>query len=169
MLKINSNNIEIKICSSVFQVMRKYIQLGTGSLEAGGILIGKENISDDNIIIRYITEPYASDKRRYNRFIRKDKKHIYIFNEVFNSSNEIYCYIGEWHTHNEDLPDYSRLDLKNWRKIMKESPGNIEHFHIIVGCKAIRIWRFGKLLKNPDLIKTIYWKDVMDFDKKIYR
>ena len=48
MLKINSNNIEIKICSSVFQVMRKYIQLGTGSLEAGGILIGKENISDDN-------------------------------------------------------------------------------------------------------------------------
>ena len=44
MLKINSNNIEIKICSSVFQVMRKYIQLGAGSLEAGGILIGKENI-----------------------------------------------------------------------------------------------------------------------------
>ena len=25
---------------------------------------------------------------------------------------------------------------------------------------------FGKLLKNPDLIKTIYWKDVVDFDKK---
>ena len=50
--------------------MRKYIQLGAGSLEAGGILIGKENISDDNIIIRYITEPYADDKRRYNRFIK---------------------------------------------------------------------------------------------------
>ncbi|MEZ7820842.1 MAG: Mov34/MPN/PAD-1 family protein, partial [Patescibacteria group bacterium] len=101
MLKINSNNIEIKICSSVFQVMRKYIQLGSGSLEAGGILIGKENISDDNIIIRYITEPYASDKRRYNRFIRKDNKHIDIFNEVFNLSNEIYCYVGDWHTHDE--------------------------------------------------------------------
>ena len=80
---------------------------------------------------------------------------------------EIYCYIGEWHTHDEDLPNYSRLDLKNWKKIMKESPGNIEHFHIIVGSKAIRIWKFGKLLKDPDLIKTIYWEDVMDFDEKV--
>ena len=51
---------------------------------------------------------------------------------------------------------------------MKESPGNIDHFHIIVGSKAIRIWKFGKLLKNPDLIKTIYWKDVMEFDEKVW-
>ena len=53
-------------------MMKEYLK-GLLVCCAGGILIGKENISDDNIIIRYITEPYASDKRRYNRFIRKDK------------------------------------------------------------------------------------------------
>lgn len=167
-MKNNSNNIQIKICCGVFQVMKKYIQIGDKSLEAGGILIGKENISDNNIIIRYITEPYESDKRTYSRFIRKDKRHIDIFKGIFKSSNQIYGYIGEWHTHDEDLPEYSKIDLKNWRKIMKESPGDIEHFHIIVGIKAIRIWNLEKILKEPKLIKTIYWNEVLSFNEKNY-
>ena len=72
-MKINSNNIEIKICSSVFQVMKKYIQLGAGSLEAGGILIGKENISDDNIqkIIDIWNDYYDAKRKDILRFINE--------------------------------------------------------------------------------------------------
>lgn len=168
-MKFKLNNVEIKICSSVLEVMERYIQYGVKSLEAGGVLIGKENISNNNIIIKYITEPYVGDKRKYSRFIRKDKKHIDIFKEIYKSSNGIYRYIGEWHTHNEGVPNYSYMDLKNWRKITKESPESTENYHIIVGSKAIRIWKLTKSLKNPVLIETIYWKDVMGFDEETYR
>lgn len=166
MMKTHTNSIEIKICNSVIQVMKRHIQIGDRSLEAGGVLIGKENISDNNIIIRYITEPYRRDKRRYSRFIRKDERHIEIYNDIFISSNRIYRYIGEWHTHDEDLPNYSILDAKNWEKIMKEMPEMIEHFHIIVGINAFRIWKVGQSLTCPELIKTIYWKGVIGFDEE---
>lgn len=61
------------------------------------------------------------------------------------------------------------MDLKNWRKITKGSPEDIENFHVIVGSKAIRIWEFRKSLNNPVLIETIYWKDVMGFDEETCR
>lgn len=160
-MNIKEGDSKIKICSSVLEVMERYIQSGLLSLEAGGVLIGKENISNDDVVIKYITEPCKNDKRRYNRFIRKDKKHLDFFNEIYNSNSGIYRYVGEWHTHNEDVPQCSFMDLRNWKKIMKESPGSVSHFHIIVGKKAIRIWKVEKSSKSPELLETIYWKDVM--------
>ncbi len=80
---INDGSRKIKLCHNVIEVMHKYIQQGALSKEAGGILIGKENISNNNLIINNITSPMAQDHRCYNRFIRRDSCHITYFNTLY--------------------------------------------------------------------------------------
>ena len=47
------NEKKIKLCQNVINTMLKYIQKGFFSKEAGGILMGKENKSNENIINLY--------------------------------------------------------------------------------------------------------------------
>lgn len=159
-MNIETDECKIKICSSVIAVMKKYIQSGLMSLESGGILIGKENISNEDLVIKFATQPFEGDKRKHCRFKRKDPKHIEIFQELYNSNEEIYRYIGEWHTHPEAVPQYSRIDFFNWRKIMKNAPDGINHYHIIVGYYAFRIWEYYDGDRKPHLLNTVLWKDV---------
>ena len=58
------NEKKIKLCQNVIDTMLKYIQKGFFSKEAGGILMGKENKSNENIIINHITVPMSEDKRK---------------------------------------------------------------------------------------------------------
>lgn len=159
-MNIETEELKIKICSPVLEVMKKYIQSGFMSLEAGGVLIGKENISNSDLVIKYITEPYECDKRKHNSFKRKDSKHIEVFQRLYNSNEEIYRYIGEWHTHPEAIPNYSRRDFANWKKIIREAPKDIRHYHIIIGYDAFRVWEYTVESKKAKLFKTVLWKDV---------
>ena len=69
---VENDDRKIKICNSILQIMYKYIQIVRKSCEAGGILIGRENSGNSNLIIEYVTEPMASDKRSRCRFSIKD-------------------------------------------------------------------------------------------------
>ena len=103
------NEKKIKLCQNVIDTMLKYIQKGFFSKEAGGILMGKENKSNENIIINHITVPMSEDKRKYNKFIRKDKRHVEVFKNLYRTSEETLRYIGEWHTHPEAIPNFSEI------------------------------------------------------------
>lgn len=153
------NKGKIKICQNIIHILFEYIQKKGGSKEAGGILIGKENKSNENIIINHITVPMSKDERKHNRFIRKDKKHIELFENLYKSSDETLRYIGEWHTHPEAIPNFSSIDLKNWKKISKDSKGDVKFYHIIVGYEAVRMWEINNTLQVR-LINTIFWKYV---------
>ena len=48
---------KIKFCNNILQVIQKYVQSERKSCEAGGILIGRENCGNSNLIIEFITEP----------------------------------------------------------------------------------------------------------------
>ena len=152
------NKRKIKVCHNITHTLFEYIQKGFFSKEAGGILIGKENKSNENIIINHITVPMPKDERKHNRFIRKDKRHIELFENLYKKSDETFRYIGEWHTHPEAIPNFSEIDLNNWKKISKDSNNN-NYYHIIVGYEAIRIWEINNTLQVR-LINTIFWKDV---------
>ena len=82
-----------------------------------------------------------------------------IFENLYKKSDETFRYIGEWHTHPEAIPNFSYLDLKNWKKISKDSKSDVKFYHIIVGYEAIRIWEINNTLQVR-LINTIFWKDV---------
>lgn len=80
-ITIVGNEEKIKVCPNIINTMRKYIQKGDLK-ESGGILIGKENKSNENLIINHITVPMFKDKRKYDRFIRKDEGHIEVFKNL---------------------------------------------------------------------------------------
>lgn len=157
-ITITVNKRKIKVCQNITHVLSEHIQKGFFSKEDGGILIGKENKSNENITINHITVPMPKDERKYNRFTRKDKRHIELFENLYKESDETLRYIGEWHTHPEAIPNFSCIDLKNWKKISKDSNSDINYYHIIVGYEAFRMWEINNNFQVR-LINTIFWKD----------
>lgn len=144
-LTIDLKDKKIKIDDSVLDLMISYRQLNKVDCEAGGIIIGRENKETGNIIIEYATEPYKRDRRTKAFFHRKDRKHLEIFNKLYTQHNNIYAYIGEWHTHPEDYPNYSGIDINNWNNISKQNEDkNKIYYHIIVGNREIRIWEYRR-------------------------
>ena len=81
------------------------------------------------------------------------------FEKLYNENNGVYAYWGEWHTHPEDIPHYSIIDLKNWKRIGKEDPKGVQ-YHIIAGRKAFSIWRMqkGKLCQKK--ICEVKWNEI---------
>lgn len=156
---LNLKYHKIKITSNVVEVMKSYIQYGFYSNEAGGVLIGRENLDNNNLIIEFCTEPMNKDKRLKNRFIRKDNGHIEFFQQLFYSNSGIYRYVGEWHTHPENIPSFSTIDKKNWIKINREM-AHKEQYHFIVGREQICIWKcMGDELIEK--IGNVEWKEVV--------
>lgn len=142
-ISIKLDKINIKVETNVLDLINSYKQLKLYDCESGGILIGRENKDSGNIIIEYATEPYEKDKMTRTSFHRKDKKHINLFNKLHEDNNGIYAYIGEWHTHPEDFPNYSHTDIRNWIKISYiNKDKNKTYYHIIAGRKEIRIWEY---------------------------
>lgn len=152
---IEDGNIIIEIKDEVVQKILSYCQNDSNFPEAGGILAGRENISNDNIIIEYFTQPMDGDYRRRNRFTRKDLGHIIYFENIYNESDGTIGYIGEWHTHSEDVPSYSCLDFKNWLQIRRHSHSCKPQYHFIVGKKAICVWKVCQEHFFPEKIAEI--------------
>lgn len=152
---------KIKITSNVINIWEKFIQVGILSREAGGVLIGRENQNDNNQVIEYCTEPMKKDKRLRTRFYRKDTKHIDFFTNLYKEKGEIYRYIGEWHTHPEDVPRYSNIDANNWKKIYDEL-GQKEQYHVIVGREKIVVWKYN-VIGKIEKIGEIDWREIQSY------
>jgi integrative and conjugative element protein (TIGR02256 family) len=72
--------------------------------------------------VRTITVPYKNDFVSRYSFIRNDKKHLNIFQSIQLKINKNLTYICEWHTHPEDNPKPSSIDLHEWELIKSTSP-----------------------------------------------
>ena len=155
----------IKICDAVVSTLFKYRQIDSSDCEAGGVLIGRENLDNGNLIIEYATVPMKDDRMTRTRFFREDRGHIDYYNELFEHYGGVYLYVGEWHTHPEDYPRYSIIDLTNWKRISKTLPKNVKQLHIIVGNKALRVWEFSSRFCKAKEIATYDWRDEID-DRK---
>lgn len=136
---LNASGRKVKITEEVIKLFNRYRQTGK-ECEAGGILIGREDKNNGNLIIEDATYPLKKDIRKRYRFYRKDKGHIDYYNKIYKENNGIYAYIGEWHTHPEKFPTPSLIDKKNWKKIWNKK-GNGDLFNVIVGTEEIRIWK----------------------------
>ncbi len=150
---------KIKFCNNILQVIQKYVQSERKSCEAGGILIGRENCGNSNLIIEFITEPMTADQRSRSRFLRKDKRHLDFFKKLYEENEGVYGYMGEWHTHPEIIPQYSFIDSNNWKKIGKEMKGGIQ-YHIIAGIQEVGIWEYNAVQKRITKICSIDWKGI---------
>jgi integrative and conjugative element protein (TIGR02256 family) len=91
--------------------LKKNISRKINICESGGLLLGF--IRENHFDVRDVTIPYKNDFSSYSLFVREDKNHINIFQSLKKKNKDI-TYIGEWHTHFEDNPRPSIIDLTEW-------------------------------------------------------
>ncbi|HEY9178538.1 MAG TPA: Mov34/MPN/PAD-1 family protein [Flavipsychrobacter sp.] len=145
-----TNEGQFKISEETLIRMNQYKQDNHKSLEAGGVLLGRFIKGSKNIIVDGITVPMIGDKRGRTYFIREEKMHQLVINNVWEKSAGTCNYLGEWHTHPESYPTPSDQDIKNWKKILSTRTfSSLYLYFIIVGTKRVGVWegnrRTGKI------------------------
>ena len=118
---------------SVLDILGRYRQLTPDALEAGGILLGFRRGA--HLHVSDATVPQPSDVRHRFSFHRRASNHQAIARKRWSLSNRTMDYLGEWHTHPEDMPAPSRIDLRNWESILTEK-GQPMVFLIIGICQT---------------------------------
>ncbi|WP_052380294.1 MULTISPECIES: Mov34/MPN/PAD-1 family protein [unclassified Pseudoalteromonas] len=115
-----NNGTRILIEKGVLNAPQEYRQKKSKDTEAGGILIGEYRGEDLRIVSA--TLPGILDKRSRIRFKRRSPHHNTAAISAWSASKHIQTFTGDWHTHPEDHPTPSGLDLSEWQKKMPKRP-----------------------------------------------
>jgi integrative and conjugative element protein (TIGR02256 family) len=142
----DSDGYLVVIMSSAYKKLYFHRQLNLENHEAAGVLIGERR--GEHIIIRHISEPGQDDIRTRFSVNRKGRHHQLAVNQAFYESKGILNYVGEWHTHPEDVPSPSLHDLTSWKKNLSDPAPSIL---LILGRKNIWV---GKKVGNQ--IKAMF-------------
>lgn len=114
-LPFGPSNALLLIEPHVLQRLAAFRQLGQSSPEAGGILLGYRR--GQHTHVSDVTVPTNRDVRRRFAFFRHATDHQRVATRRWKESGETMDYVGEWHTHPEDEPSPSGVDLQHWREI----------------------------------------------------
>lgn len=152
-MNIENPKCNLNIDETVTSIFLKYVQLNPNSFESGGILTGK--IYDESIEILNCSEPTKLDNRQKYNFNRSCKSAQVFINKRFDMSKGEEIYLGEWHTHPEDIPTPSQLDIKSFSKtISKNILNSCIHFMIIIG----RVENYIGIYENGEKIFNTTFK-----------
>ena len=138
------NGISLDLFPDVQDLLYAYRQVSVNAPEAGGILIGYENVSTGIFTVSGATEPQTSDVRsRIALFLGKQHR------EKVKQLDSPYGYIGTWHTHPSGIPVPSSIDLRDWKKCIKHNRNSISALvFIIAGTESYRIWLYDSNSSN---------------------
>lgn len=109
----------IAVHPKVVETIKGWVERGSRSREAGGILIG--SYRGDHVEVSACTMPMRRDTRARTFFDRMDGGHQNAAMRAWRSSGGTNTYVGEWHTHPEAHPSPSLLDRWTWSRIMRSS------------------------------------------------
>ncbi|MEQ5127734.1 Mov34/MPN/PAD-1 family protein [Providencia alcalifaciens] len=134
----------VVIMSEIVQRLNSYRQMHYSSTEAGGTLIGERR--GHHIVVTHISEPGQDDIRSRSRIERKSAHHQQKVNDLFQQSDGFLVYLGEWHTHPEDFPQPSYIDMKSWLTGLTATETMLV---LIVGRKGVWLGtKFGNNIKS---------------------
>ncbi|MDV8111856.1 Mov34/MPN/PAD-1 family protein [Bacillus sp. BAU-SS-2023] len=155
MIEIKYKKYKISISNQIVDIIINRRQINN-NYEAGGMLIGSIVANSNEIEINDYTEPLKEDSRNRLTFKRSDK-HNEILYEKWKESNFTKLYLGEWHTHPQNIPTPSFIDKISWNTLLFKS--NTESdilIFIIGGTSSIEIWigdRKSKKIKRGESYK----------------
>lgn len=132
------NDISLDLFPDVQNLLYAYRQISSGATEAGGVLIGYENSSTRNFTVSGATEPQVADSRsRMSLLLSKHHR------KLINNLDSPYGYVGTWHTHPSVTPAPSSVDLRDWKKCIKQNRNSTSALvFVIAGTEAYRIWLY---------------------------
>ena len=93
---------------NVLRRFEQHRQLSACSMEAGGQLFARFAINA--IMIEKATGPYRSDQRSRSWFVPDREREQRDIGQAFRNGLH---FIGNWHTHPQELPSPSTVDIKN--------------------------------------------------------
>ena len=111
-----SESKEYIVCVSkaVLGTWRSLKQEKKQSPEAFGVLIGGQNQNASQFWIEDCTQPLARDVSTRTSFLMQDPRHQRSVDRHFKESKGTSGYLGTWHSHPEQIPSPSHVDLKDW-------------------------------------------------------
>lgn len=135
----------IAVGAEAAAIFERYRQLDSASLEAGGVLLGRFIRSSSDIVIDVATVPGQGDKAKRFSFHRARSRSQALINQAWQESEGTRNYLGEWHTHPEDEPYPSQVDLNNWWRICSSAAYEQEGLlFVIVGRIKTCIWEIER-------------------------
>jgi integrative and conjugative element protein (TIGR02256 family) len=138
----------VVISTEVANILLSYRQISDSSPESAGVLIGERR--DIHIVITDLSEPSQSDIRSRFMVDRISKHHQDAIDDAFKESNGEWHYLGEWHTHPEDVPKPSMMDYTSWHKNLKSE---LPLILIIAG--RTHFWVGKKIQDKIEILKQI--------------
>jgi len=115
----------------VVTYVQHYRQTCMFASEAGGQIFG--TISSDVVSVEIATGPYSSDER--SRYRYRSNAHA-AQEAIEHQAQNGLLYLGEWHTHAEDHPTASSLDVDAMKRLIANSRLNSSALlMLIVGLK----------------------------------
>ncbi|MFA3684429.1 Mov34/MPN/PAD-1 family protein [Acinetobacter baumannii] len=109
----------VVISTEVANILVSYRQLSDSSQESAGVLIGERR--GVHIVIKMLSEPSIWDIRSRFMVDRVSRHHQQVVDDAFKKSDGEWHYLGEWHTHPEDVPKPSMTDYSSWHKNLNSS------------------------------------------------
>lgn len=139
MIEIKYEKYKISISDVIMNAIIKYRQVNN-NCEAGGMLIGSIVTNSDEIEVYDYTEPLKEDNSNRLSF-RRSNKHNEIIYKKWKESNYTKLYLGEWHTHPQEIPKPSLIDIASWKMLLSKSNTESEILiFIIMGTCYVEIW-----------------------------
>lgn len=111
----NTRDSRVLVEDIVISNVCAFRQVDPHTAEGGGILLGFRR--DPHLHIAMATPPGPRDRRSKYHFYRDVEFHAQIALSEWANTQKTMDYLGEWHTHPEDYPQPSALDLQEWRQI----------------------------------------------------
>ncbi len=129
------------IGAEAVKVFAANIQGARNSPERGGILLGRKLKDKEDYVFDQVSEPAPGDKAGASFFKRQSEHHQSLVNGAWAESQGACNYLGEWHTHYENTPSPSSIDIKSWKKLMKGVRAPFPFiFFVIVGARALCVY-----------------------------
>lgn len=147
----------VVVAPAAVKVFMRHRQRFPWQTEAGGILLGKRR--GNHLEVLFATEPMPTDRRRPFFFEREAQGHATAAMEAWAASGGTVDYLGEWHTHPQQVPVPSDLDRTEWRKLQmgraKYSPLAV----VIVGttCLHAELLCMNAQISLTSVVSDSFW------------
>ena len=143
-LIIGEGPLKIALSASIVEKIKEMQETYEFHTESGGILVGYYACSIDSINISEMSSPQRDDIRGRLSFLRRPRGHQEFIDNLWETSGHRKAYIGEWHTHNQMMPEPSQTDKREWKRISQKDHQFDGMYFMIIGIKEVGIWSVFK-------------------------
>lgn len=129
-------SVLLNFSDGVRSVFEKNLQV-SDLPESGGVLLG--TVHERGLLVTMATTPTRLDRQLRFLFERLPFGHRAVAKRLWRSTGGTTRYIGEWHTHPQDIPTPSAIDVEEWRKLAKVRADKRPLLAVIVGRRTLHV------------------------------